>query len=63
MEAPCKGCERRYVGCHSDCFKYKVFKRKTAEIKEKEKAVNETWRTHKANLFPKATASTAKKAR
>lgn len=24
--APCKGCENRFVGCHSECERYKTFK-------------------------------------
>ena len=24
--APCKNCEKRYVGCHSKCDEYKRFK-------------------------------------
>ena len=25
--APCKDCEKRYVGCHSDCIDYKDWKK------------------------------------
>lgn len=25
MTAPCKGCEKRHVGCHSECVEYMEF--------------------------------------
>lgn len=28
MKSPCKDCPERYVGCHSECGKYKYFRRK-----------------------------------
>jgi len=24
--APCKGCDERHIGCHSDCEKYREFR-------------------------------------
>lgn len=32
--SPCKGCERRQVGCHGDCEQYKQFR---AELAKKKK--------------------------
>ncbi len=26
MEPPCKDCEKRYLGCHSDCESYKAYR-------------------------------------
>ena len=26
MNAPCKGCEKRKIGCHSTCRKYIIFR-------------------------------------
>lgn len=26
MLAPCKDCEERYLGCHSECEKYKAYR-------------------------------------
>lgn len=28
INSPCKNCENRYLGCHSECGKYTMFKRK-----------------------------------
>lgn len=25
--SPCLGCDRRYIGCHSGCAEYKMFRR------------------------------------
>ena len=32
---PCKGCEERYIGCHSKCSKYKECSDKSHEINDK----------------------------
>ena len=29
--APCKGCEKRYVGCHSKCEEYIDYKKRAEE--------------------------------
>jgi hypothetical protein len=29
-QGTCKGCQERYVGCHSECEKYKEYKRQLA---------------------------------
>ena len=34
MFAPCRDCENRHVGCHSDCEKYKEFVIANEERKE-----------------------------
>ena len=38
MENPCKGCDKRVIGCHASCFRHKLFnhlrQRKKAEIKK-----------------------------
>ena len=34
---PCYNCTERRVGCHSKCDKYKEFKEKLAELRDKEK--------------------------
>ena len=31
----CKGCEKRYVGCHASCEEYLEARRKGDELKEK----------------------------
>ena len=33
----CKGCEKRYVGCHDNCEEYREFRRKLDEQKEVER--------------------------
>lgn len=33
IQAPCKGCEERQVGCHSTCEKYAEYKKKKNESK------------------------------
>lgn len=42
---PCKGCEDRWVGCHSLCQRYQTFKhnidKKNKEIREKKEQI---WR-------------------
>lgn len=37
---PCKGCDSRYVGCHSKCDPYKDFKSELDDISAKRKAEN-----------------------
>ena len=41
MNAPCKDCEKRYLGCHSNCEEYQAFDkynkaRYEANLKERE---------------------------
>ena len=35
MNAPCKDCERRTLGCHSTCEEYKAYDAKNAERRDK----------------------------
>lgn len=35
IDAPCKGCEERHVGCHSKCEKYAAFLERRKAIKLK----------------------------
>ncbi len=37
----CKDCQKRYVGCHSDCEPYKQFKKETTELRKKIQKHNE----------------------
>lgn len=32
---PCKGCEDRYIGCHSSCFKYDDWKKQREETNQR----------------------------
>lgn len=34
LPSPCLNCERRYVGCHSNCEDYKAFREKVQKSKE-----------------------------
>ena len=33
-KSPCKLCEKRYLGCHSECDEYKEFKQEIEDSKE-----------------------------
>ncbi|MBR2388178.1 MAG: hypothetical protein IKB02_05350 [Clostridia bacterium] len=35
MSAPCKDCERRYLGCHSECADYIKYSRERNEMLDK----------------------------
>ena len=35
IDAPCKGCEDRHIGCHSKCEKYATFLERRKAIKLK----------------------------
>lgn len=37
ITAPCKGCEKRVVGCHAGCPDYISFTEKIKMVKEKER--------------------------
>lgn len=43
MKSPCKDCENRRVGCHSDCVHYKAYE---YEIKEVRHLRNQYAMTH-----------------
>ncbi len=34
LNCPCKDCEERHIGCHSDCSKYIEAKPQTYEVKK-----------------------------
>lgn len=40
MKAPCKDCDRRKFLCHSQCEKYKEFKKQLAEVAEARMKLN-----------------------
>lgn len=43
IDAPCADCQKRYVGCHSDCENYKAWKSEQMSVAEdKRKRKNET---------------------
>lgn len=37
LQAPCRGCNERYLGCHSQCSYYKAYKEQQAVRYEKRK--------------------------
>jgi len=37
MSTCCRGCEKRYLGCHDHCEDYKAFKAEIEERKRREK--------------------------
>lgn len=52
MKAPCKGCERRKLLCHSVCEEYKAFVAENEEIKKKRQMIDDTypkWKTETKN--------------
>lgn len=34
MKAPCKDCEERFLGCHSQCEKYQEFNRRLIQARK-----------------------------
>jgi hypothetical protein len=34
MRTPCKGCESRHIGCHSECEKYREYAAEYAAYRE-----------------------------
>ena len=38
--SPCKDCEKRYVGCHSECEQYKEFRVARDEFKKEKEQRN-----------------------
>ena len=42
MNAPCKDCEKRYVGCHGRCEKYLEYYKANQERLESIKKANES---------------------
>lgn len=43
MIAPCKGCEKRYLGCHSKCEEYAEFKRQSAELHKRTQEIKQRY--------------------
>lgn len=41
MKTPCKGCERREIGCHAKCVDYAEFKKERAKMNERRKQAAE----------------------
>ena len=39
---PCKGCAERYIGCHSDCEKYAVYRKLFDERAEEKRRARES---------------------
>lgn len=35
MNAPCKDCEKRAVGCHSHCEEYKAYSKEREKMRDK----------------------------
>ena len=35
IDAPCLGCDDRYLGCHDRCENYKAYKEKSMEINQR----------------------------
>ena len=42
-DAPCHGCDVRFLGCQSVCFKYEEWKLTRAQQKQQEKREKEAW--------------------
>ena len=58
MTYECKGCEKRYVGCHSECEAYKAYKEYLAEMQAKELAGRMTiyWTPQRIKAYKKKQA-------
>lgn len=39
-KAPCYKCDKRHIGCHGDCSKYKAFKKEREAIRENRRSDN-----------------------
>lgn len=42
MDVPCADCQKRYVGCHSDCETYKAWKSEQLSDAEAKRKAKET---------------------
>ena len=42
IESPCKGCDKRFVGCHASCESYKNFRE---ELKKQKDIINKKKQT------------------
>lgn len=38
----CRGCTRRFVGCHAECEDYKAFAKSREEVREKKRTIGAT---------------------
>ena len=48
MNAPCKDCSDRVVGCHGTCEKYQAFRKERDEFIEKMRMINSAKFTDKS---------------
>ena len=39
-DAPCKGCEKRTLGCHGSCDEYKAFREERDKVIRKRQAIS-----------------------
>lgn len=51
-DAPCIGCEERYLGCHGKCSKYQKFRA------ERNRELNEKVKRAEAQYYPKLLSKT-----
>ena len=52
---PCKDCEERHLGCHSDCERYKAYR------EEWERITAEIWKAKKAEALTEGYVITMKR--
>ena len=50
IEAPCKGCTRRRIGCHEICEKYAIFKAAKRKYHEKKWEVESLYPINRRKL-------------
>lgn len=41
LQAPCKDCEKRYLGCHSECADYINYNNKQQKVRDERAAMSE----------------------
>ena len=41
LQAPCKDCEKRYLGCHSECADYNNYNNKQQKVRDERAARSE----------------------
>ena len=59
MKYPCQGCERRFVGCHSNCNEYLDCVKRNKEIKQAHKDKKEAtnyWNTYEQLKYDRLTS-------
>ena len=42
LQAPCKDCEKRYLGCHSECADYINYNNKQQKVRDERAAMSRT---------------------